>query len=126
MWDTYWREVAHRTGSSSKPKFMSGKQGGQIKTLLEQHEFDDVEKMIRLAVWDWEAIKEEWKRAWKSGSSPTLDNLVSLRDDLVLHIGRGVTSSQHRVSKYVQKFLGGKTKVGNLGGKFRSYEENSA
>ncbi len=77
------------------------------KKLLEKFEDPDhLEAIIRVAVWDWAAIRETVETWYtKDKRTPTPQAILKLSDQLAALITRGATSRTHRVSAYWTKFV---------------------
>jgi len=116
VWGTFNDALREKWKGTRTPSHPSSREAGQIKnTLLQDYDLPTVLQMCRLVVWDWEAIKSEWRSAYKTPTKPTINNLVSMRRDLAQNLDSGVTSQQKRVSRYREKFLKAAQKKGELG-----------
>ena len=112
VWGTYRKHLLDKWPDVSIPLNPSSREAGQIKnTLLSEYGVAEVSQMARLIIWDWEAIQGEWREAYKTGPTPTVNNMVSMRRVLAGAIKTGVTSQQKRVSQFKKRFLRSKEKA---------------
>lgn len=82
-------------------------QSGQVRTVLGPYSPEQIRDMIRVLVYDWEAIREKW---WQRPNTayPTFDDLFRLHKDLCASIATGVASGvgqRGRHDTYARTFL---------------------
>lgn len=95
------------------PKFPteipSGEHVGQARHIFNQiRDPDNILAIIRLAIWDWEAIRETietWYTANKEAPNPT--HILKILDQLGVNLEHGVISPAHRRSVYVARWIDG-------------------
>lgn len=117
VFNDFWTQAEEKWADAGRPATREGDYTTKIKKLLRQYGIREegsetidpsrVLAMCRLIVWDWEAIKDEWRSAWKCGKVPTLADVVRMKDELAACIRSGVTNQQHRYSYYHGKFVKG-------------------
>lgn len=99
-------EIHKKWPNVEMPTSVTGKHTKLNKNLLEEFSGDALKEMIRVLVWDFEAIKTN-KTFFPSSSHlnwPWLDQLYNYRYALSSSVGDGVTDSVFRVSVYRQRY----------------------
>jgi hypothetical protein len=83
--------------ASGVPSALSGKQAGQIKSvLLRKYSPRTVLSMIRLLVWDWEVARQECFPKRFEMRIPDVDSLVQYATTLASNIGNGFMYGMHQ------------------------------
>lgn len=82
------------------------KENSIIKTLLGKYDADTLRDMIRVAVWDWSAIRETID-VWytKDKEIPEVTAISKLAAQLATKLKSGVTSARRRVSEYRSRYV---------------------
>jgi hypothetical protein len=75
-----------------------------VRSLLAKYPLHDVRKLIRLAVRDWEAVKQGLTR-FDGVPWPTLSDIDALSGRLAAFVSTGRTSAMHPISAYAKNFL---------------------
>ncbi|MGE0713368.1 MAG: hypothetical protein AB7N76_35855 [Planctomycetota bacterium] len=119
----YEEEIRSKEGPGAVVPRMNGKVGGQAKSLIAKFPGaegrEHIRALVRLVVWDWEAIREEiWRGCYAPCPRPRLQEILALSDLLVASLGTGVTTASHRVSAYAERFL--RNRGGQGGGLVRA------
>jgi hypothetical protein len=90
-------ELRKRFGEEVNPRLprsLTGKQRGQLKkTIIERFGEDQITKMIRVLVWDWEEVRVGFWPKTPMVPMPTVDHLVTFCDVLVQFVDSGVPST---------------------------------
>ena len=95
------------------PEFPTEVPGGehvtQARNIFNQiQDPDNILAIIRLAIWDWEAIRESvevWYTANKDTPNPT--HILKILDQLGVNLKHGIISPAHRRSTYVARWIDG-------------------
>lgn len=80
------------------------KEGALGKKLMRRFEPDDLLAVLRIAIWDWQAIRGT-DRFYEKRFYPTLQDVVRLADQLAGLTQSGWTDHRYRVSEYRRKFV---------------------
>lgn len=75
--------------ASGVDRALSGKEIGQLKTVLKKHDPQVILNMIRLLVWDWEVVREAHFPTAKGVSLPAIKHLIRYRTELASNIDYG-------------------------------------
>jgi len=77
-----------------------------IRGLLDQTTHENLLEIIRVAVWDWDAIQET-VQPWytKDRELPDYKTLSFIFDQLAVLVGKGKTSTKHRTSDYRRRYI---------------------
>ena len=105
LWTVWTTEIKARFPEFAVPN-ETPKHIGQVRHLFKQFGEEASAQIIRVAVWDWSAIKETimvWKT--KDVSIPQIGDILVVSTQLAAHVARGVTSPGRRVSSYHKKFV---------------------
>lgn len=105
-WEEFWELARERWPDLEKPKTISGRTAGRLKRdLIGEYGQQPAIQLLRMAVLDWEAIQDVLWKASRRGIAPSVEDVIDLRDSLAPYLQSGVTSAQHRVSRFQKRFL---------------------
>ena len=107
VWRRWLAEVKVRRPKWKLPpdeKIVWGKEGRLGKKLMQRFKPDDLVAVIRVAIWDWEAIRGD-DRFYAKKSTPGLAEIVCFADQLAGRTETGWVDHKHRVSAYVCEFV---------------------
>jgi hypothetical protein len=107
---TFNYDVVQRYGEAVRPLLvhgLTGKEAGQITSTLGKYSHEQLRAMIRVLVYDWEAICELWW-PYPRERYPLFRYLITLADRLCGAITAGIdggTNSRGRHDSYARTFL---------------------
>lgn len=105
-WIYFKSEVRKRWPEAKFPNDMTGKDRKQLRLSILDYEPEDVVEMIKVLVWDWEAVRCNCFPFMKNRPIPTIENLWKYHHDLFSCIGIGMTDTREsRVSNYKRKYV---------------------
>jgi len=98
-------EVQRRHPSWKKPRGVAwGKVGALGKKLLQRFEPDDLLAVMRVAIWDWRAIRGD-EKFYARTHIPELTEIVRFAEQLAICTDEGWKNHKYRVSAYVGEFV---------------------
>ena len=110
VWRAYVEDMKEAFPGIVVPSAPSDIEKQQIKSsLLKEYALNEVINMVSLAVFDWAAICDSWRSAFKTASTPTIHDISRMRRELAGALNSGVTTQQHRTSAYKERRFGGES-----------------